>query len=190
MIAQQIGQNPQAQQMMAALQAHIAEHTGFLYRKQLEERLGVTLPPPNEELPPELETTLSQFMAEGAKQLTAAQQQQAQQQQAQQQAQDPLFQLEQQKLQIQAQEVQRKAAKDQADQEFKDKQLQLEMVKASGVVQGEKARTASAEKQANDRIKLDMLRAALDVEKQQSQQRHQAEQAAAAAKPKPKGKKE
>ena len=54
------------------------------------------------------------------------------QQQAQQQQQDPLFQLEQQKLQIQAQEVQRKQAKDQMDQEFKDKQLQLEMVKAAG----------------------------------------------------------
>ena len=62
------------------------------------------------------------------------------------------------------------------------------MVKASGVVQGEKTRTAALQKQADDRIKLDMLKAALDVEKQHAQQRHQAEQAA--SKPKPKGKKE
>jgi hypothetical protein len=32
MIAQTIGQNPQAQQIMASLQAHIAEHLGFSYR--------------------------------------------------------------------------------------------------------------------------------------------------------------
>ena len=56
--------------------------------------------------------------------------------------------------------------------------------RAAGVVQGEKARTASAEKQANDRIKLDMLKAALEAERTKEQQ------AAAAAKPKPKGKKE
>jgi hypothetical protein len=46
MIAQMIGQNPQAQQIMASLQAHIAEHLGFSYRKQIEERLGAPLPPP------------------------------------------------------------------------------------------------------------------------------------------------
>jgi hypothetical protein len=37
-IAQMIGQNPQAQQIMASLQAHIAEHLGFQYRQQIEER--------------------------------------------------------------------------------------------------------------------------------------------------------
>ena len=42
-VAQMIGQNPQAQQIMASLQAHIAEHLGFKYRKQIEERLGVEL---------------------------------------------------------------------------------------------------------------------------------------------------
>ena len=49
MIAQTIGQNPQAQQIMASLQAHIAEHLGFSYRKQIEERLGVPLPHPDKE---------------------------------------------------------------------------------------------------------------------------------------------
>ena len=39
MIAQMIGQNPQAKQIMASLQAHIAEHLGYKYRKDIEERL-------------------------------------------------------------------------------------------------------------------------------------------------------
>ena len=55
MIAASIGQNPMAQQIMASLQAHIAEHLGFSYRKQIEERLGVPLPPPDEELPEDME---------------------------------------------------------------------------------------------------------------------------------------
>ena len=58
MVAQMIGQNPQAQQIMASLQAHIAEHLGFKYRKQIEERLGVDLPAPGEELPEEIEVNL------------------------------------------------------------------------------------------------------------------------------------
>lgn len=45
MTAQMIGQNPQAQQMMAALQAHIAEHYAFLYRNMIEQQVGAALPP-------------------------------------------------------------------------------------------------------------------------------------------------
>ena len=66
MIAQTIGQNPQAQQIMASLQAHIAEHLGFSYRKQMEERLGVTLPPPDEPLPEDVEVQLSQLIAQAS----------------------------------------------------------------------------------------------------------------------------
>jgi hypothetical protein len=35
-----------AQQIMAAMQAHINEHIGYEYRKQMEMRMGVMLPPP------------------------------------------------------------------------------------------------------------------------------------------------
>ena len=123
-IAQMIGQNPQAQQIMASLQAHIAEHLGFSYRKQIEERLGAPLPAPNEQLPEEIEVQLSRLVADAGKQLTQAHQQQAAQQQAQQQAQDPMFQLQQAELQIKQAEVQRKAAKDQMDAQLKQAELQ------------------------------------------------------------------
>jgi len=123
-IAQMIGQNPQAQQIMASLQAHIAEHLGFSYRKQIEERLGAPLPAPNEQLPEEIEVQLSRLVADAGKQLTQAHQQQAAQQAAQQQAQDPMFQLQQAELQIKQAEVQRKAAKDQMDAQLKQAELQ------------------------------------------------------------------
>jgi hypothetical protein len=64
MIAQMIGQNPQAQQIMASLQAHIAEHLGFQYRQQIEEKLGAPLPDPNSELPQEVEVHLSRLVAD------------------------------------------------------------------------------------------------------------------------------
>jgi hypothetical protein len=115
MIAQTIGQNPQAQKIMVALQAHIAEHLGFSYRKQLEEKLGAPLPVPNAELPEEMEVELSRLVAEAGKQLAQANQQKAAAQQAQQQAQDPVMQMKQAELQIKAQDNQRKAQKDAAD---------------------------------------------------------------------------
>jgi len=122
-IAQMIGQNPQAQQIMASLQAHIAEHLGFSYRKQIEERLGAPLPAPNEQLPEEIEVQLSRLVADAGNQLTQAHQQQAAQQAAQQQAQDPMFQLQQAELQIKQAEVQRKAAKDQMDAQLRQAEL-------------------------------------------------------------------
>jgi hypothetical protein len=131
MVAQMIGQNPQAQQIMASLQAHIAEHLGFSYRKQIEERLGAPLPPPNEELPEEVEVNLARLVADAGKQLTQAHQQQAAQQQAQQQAQDPILQLRRQEAATKQAEVQRKAQKDAAD-------VQIRMVEQQRKVEADK----------------------------------------------------
>ena len=69
MIAQAIGKNPQAQRIMAGLQAHIAEHYAFLYRQQIEKRLGASLPAPNSELPENLEVALSSLVAKAAEQV-------------------------------------------------------------------------------------------------------------------------
>ena len=124
MIAQTIGQNPQAQQIMAALQAHIAEHLGFKYRKEIEEKLGVSLPAPNDEMSEEMEVQLARVMADAGKQLTQQNQQQAAQKKAQEQQKDPAFQLQQAELQVKQQEVQRKAQKDQADAQVKQGELQ------------------------------------------------------------------
>ena len=163
MIAQQIGQNPQAQQIMASLQAHIAEHTGFQYRKQIEERLGVTLPPPDEELPESVEYELSRLLADAGKQLTQAHQQQAAQAQAQQQQQDPLFQLQQAELQVKQADVQRKAQKDQADLQLAAKKLQIQEVEAMAKIKAEDKRTSSQEAQANERIKAEFIKTAINA---------------------------
>ena len=119
MVAQVIGQNPQAQQIMASLQAHLAEHLGFNYRKQIEEKLGAPLPPPGETLPQDVEVYLAQLVADAGKQLTESHKQEAAQRQAQQQAQDPILQLRQQETAIKQSEVQRKTQKDAADMQVR-----------------------------------------------------------------------
>jgi len=152
LIAQTVGQNPMAQGMMAAMQAHIAEHLGFNYRKQIEERLGVPLPAPDEQMPEEMEVQLARLVADAGKQLTQAHQQQAAQQQAQQQAQDPLFQLQQAEVQVKQAEVQRKQQKDQTDAQIAAAKLQLDQQRVQIEAQKEGARLMSQEKQNNARL--------------------------------------
>ena len=125
-------QNPMAQQMQAAMMAHINEHLGFEYRRQIEQQLGMQLPPQMDEtgeetqMSPEVEARLSPLLAQAAQQLLQKNQSEVQQQQAQQQAQDPLVQMQQKELVIKEQDLQRKAAKDQADNAIKAAQQQIE----------------------------------------------------------------
>jgi hypothetical protein len=68
-VTKTIGQNPQANQIMAALQAHMAEHLGFQYRSQIEKQMGVTLPAPDAPLPESVEVELSRLVAIASQQL-------------------------------------------------------------------------------------------------------------------------
>ena len=173
MVAQLIGQNPQAKQIMASLQAHIAEHLGFNYRKQLEERLGVELPPPNEELPKEIEMDLARLMAKAGQQLTDAHKQQAAQRQAQQQAQDPILQLRRQEAQTKQAEVQRKAQKDAADAQLQQAELMRKAQKdaadvaiSAQQVELDKVKTVVDAKQSQVKVDADTRRESdkLDLE--------------------------
>jgi hypothetical protein len=116
--------NPQAPQMQAAIQAHIAEHVAFLYRIRLEEQLGVPLPPLDEQLPEDVEVQLSRLVADASEQLLQQSQGQAAQEQAAQQAQDPVVQMQQKELQLKEAEIQRKTAKDQATVELEAARIQ------------------------------------------------------------------
>ena len=124
--------NPMAQQLQAAMMAHVNEHLGFEYRKQIELQLGMSLPPQKDEsgedinMEPEVEARLAPLLAQASQRLLASNQQQAAQQQAQKQAQDPMVQLQQQELQIKEAEQQRKVAKDATDAQLKQEQLTIE----------------------------------------------------------------
>ena len=124
--AQILGQNPKAQSISAAFMAHIMEHFAFQYRKNIEEKLGVPYPDPNEEMPEDMEVEISRLAAAGAQKLLQSNQAMMAQQQAQQAAQDPVVQMQQQELQIKAGEVQRKTQKDQVDAQLRMQQQQIE----------------------------------------------------------------
>ena len=128
-----VGMNPQmAQQLQAAMMAHVFEHLGMEYRKQVEMTMGQTLPPYNEEkdeeqMSPEMEVQVSKMAAQASQQLLQQNQQEAQQQKNQQMQEDPLIQMQQQELQIKQQDLQRKSQKDMADIQAKMAQIQVEL---------------------------------------------------------------
>jgi len=160
-----IGQNPAAQQIMGALTAHMAEHVAFSYRQQMEEKMGVPLNNPNEELPKEFEVQLARLLAEAGQQLTQENQAKAAEAAAQQKMQDPIVQMQQQELQLKAAEQQRKAQKDQADAALSAARLQLDAQKAERTAALEASRIASQTDQAQARNDLDEAKAILDMVK-------------------------
>ena len=171
----QIGQSPQAQQMQAAIMAHVSEHLAFAYRKKIEEQLGAALPPPDEEMDPAVEAALSRLVAQAAQQVLGNSQQQAQAQQAQQQMQDPLIQMQQQELQLKQQDTQIKAQKVQGDLAIKQQELQLKQQELA-------LKTGESPEMIAQRHQLEMQKAMQQlqmmqqkhaVELQQAQQAHQ-----------------
>jgi hypothetical protein len=157
-IQQILGMNPQiAQAMQAAMTAHINEHVGMEYRKQIEATLGVSIPVIDEEddeqvLPKSVEVELSRLMAQASTKLLGQAQQEAQAQQAQQQAQDPLIQMQMQELQIKQAEQQRKATKDQVDAILKAQQIAVDQ-----------ERVEAQAKNDADRNKFDALKTAAQM---------------------------
>jgi hypothetical protein len=166
-----IGQNPAAQQIMAALSAHMAEHVAFQYRQQMEAQLGVPLNAPNEEMPEEFEVKLAGLLAQAGQQLTQENQAKAAQAAAQQKLQDPIIQMQQAELQLKQQEQQRKAAKDQADAAEAAARLQLDAQKAQTTAAIESSRIAAQNEQAQAKNDLDEAKAILDLAKAQQSQR-------------------
>jgi hypothetical protein len=130
-----IGQNPGGQAIIAAMQAHIAEHFGFKYRQQIEQQLGAPIPylkDEEDELPQEYEVQLSRLVAQASAQLLQQNQAAAAQEQAQQQAQDPIIQMQMKELELQEKEIQRKTQKDQADIALRQEQLSIDRQRVEG----------------------------------------------------------
>jgi len=181
MMQQLIGQNPQAPKIMGAITAHIAEHAGYKMRQQIEQQLGMPMPPEDEKLPPQIEVALSGMLAQAAQQVMQQNQAQAAQQQAQQQAQDPVVQMQMQELQIKAganqikeADLKLKATKIAADAVLNVDKLKLEEKKISGNLQLEAMRvgalTKNNEAQLAAQQQRDGVRMGIDVAKARAQE--------------------
>jgi hypothetical protein len=161
--------NPMAPQLQAAMMAHVNEHLGFEYRRQIEQQLGMSLPPQQDEsgeatnMEPEVEARLSPMLAQAAQRLLQQNQGEQAQKKAQEQAQDPLVQMAQQELQIKQAEQQRKAQKDQADLELKKAQQQMDAMKALGQHQLDEKRIKVDAIKAAGQMKNDKSKHMMDV---------------------------
>jgi hypothetical protein len=185
LIMAQIGQNPQAQKMMAEIQAHIAEHLAFAYRKKVEEQLGVPLPPPDEAMPEDAEVMLSRLVAQGAQQVLAASKGQAANQQAQQMQQDPVMQMQQAELAIRKQEADIKAFKAKGDLQLKAEELSLK-ARESAAKTGEDPNMAAMRlqqeiAQAQELHDLEIAAKRMELEQAQAQQQQAMQQQQAQA---------
>ena len=151
-----LGQNPQAQAIMGALQAHLAEHFAFKYRQQIEQQLGAPLPylkDDDETLPEEYEVQISRLVAQASTQLLQQNQAQAAQQQAQQLQQDPIIQMQKEELDIKRQDLQRKVIKDKSDADIRMHELDLTAEKTKDDLEIEG--TKMGIKMAHDKSSLD-----------------------------------
>ena len=128
-IKQIMGQNPQAPAMMAAMQAHITEHVGMEYKRQIEQRIGMSIPDfqdMSEGMTPEMEQQITMMAVPAAQQLLGQNQNAIAAQQAQQAQNDPVIQMQLKELQLKAQEIDIKQRKMQTDAAAKADQLELE----------------------------------------------------------------
>jgi hypothetical protein len=170
-IGQLLAQNPQAQMIQAAMMAHINEHLGFEYRRQIQEAMGLPLPTEdqNKTVSPELANQIAQMAAQAAQKLFQKNTAEAQQQSAQQQMQDPVVQMQQQELQIKQGELQLKQQKMQIDAASKADQLRIEEARIESqkeIAAMQVAATAAANKDKLERQQeLEGLRIGADIAK-------------------------
>ena len=186
-IRETIGQNPQAPLIAQALQAHITEHVGMEYKRQMELTMGINIPYSDidsedeaTKLSPEQEMQISRMAVPAAQQLLNQNQTELAAKNAQQASQDPVIQMQMKELQLKAQEVEIKMKKMQIDAATKADQLELEKsriaaqkeiagMQVTAKAQAEKANIASKEKMEGFRLGSDIGRSKAQMAMQEKQ---------------------
>jgi len=158
-----LGQNPNAQVMFNAMQAHIAEHAAYQYRAQIQQMMGVELPDPNQEMDPQAEFVLAGLLAQAAQATQAQNQNEQAQAQAQQRAQDPLVQMQQEELKLKDREV---AVKE------RDQMLKEQMAVQEGKISAQGAPGKAAIEQQAAITELQAKTAAAANEQRRAEEKH------------------
>jgi hypothetical protein len=120
--------NPAAPGIQAAMQAHVLEHLAFKYRAEIEQQLGVPLPPPDQPLPEDVEYQISRLAASAAGKLLAKDQAEAEQQLALANLKDPVIQNETKALEIKDKDADTKRIKVINEQKGEDMDRQLNVL--------------------------------------------------------------
>lgn len=149
-LMEMIGQSPNAPKIQGQMEAHIAEHLAFQYRVEIEQIMGVELPPIGEELPPEVENKISRLVANAALQLREQHKQEFQQKQAEETAADPVFQLREREVAIKERESAHKIDSD-------NKELIIDIAKTVAKEMMDLRRIESEETRAGAKIGADLV---------------------------------
>ena len=165
-ILEQLGQSPNQNAILANASAYVNEHLTMMFRKQVEEEMGIPLPPEGEPLPPEVEKRISDLVAEAAQRVAITSQAKQQQARIQEQQQDPLLQMKDREIAVKEADVQRKIAVDTA-------KIQLDAEKAENRDEIERERIASQEQIAGVKIGQDIARDLLEIEEREDSKKRE-----------------
>jgi hypothetical protein len=147
----------------------------FEYRRQIELQAGVPLPPPNSDMPEDVELQVSRLAAAAAGQLLQKDQAEMQMKQNQQMQQDPIVQMQMQELQIKQGELELKKQKLQVDAAEKNDRIELEQsriaaqkeiagLQVGAKIATDKANMSAKQQEAGLRIGVEIAREATRTE--------------------------
>lgn len=165
-IVQIVQQSPNAPTIQAAGMGYVTEHLSLKYRKQIEEEMGIELPPMGEPLPADIEKRLSGLVAQASEILKSKAEVNAEQERIQQQMQDPILQQKDRELSIKEAQVQNKAQIDAA-------KLNLDAQKAQAKEQTERLRISAQSEMAGAAIGQKIASDLLDEGLAKSKQAHE-----------------
>ena len=178
-IKQLIGQNPQAPVIMAALQAHLTEHVGMEYQRQLEQMAGMQIPYSEDnddmKMTPQMEMAITQAAVPFSQQLLNQNQTEVAANNAQMAQNDPVVQMQMKELQLKAQEIDIKMKKMQIDAATKADQIEIEKQRLAtqkeiaGMQVGAKIQSEKAQLDSKER--LEGMKIGSDIGKVKSQQK-------------------
>ena len=156
-ISQEMQNSPAGSTISGALDSHVREHLGFVFRKQVEQELGIELPPMDKPLPEDVEKRLSTLIADAADQMLGKKQAQQEAEQNAAMQEDPVVQQRERELGIREMDVQRKQQADAAKQQLEQQKLAADQQQDAAELELER------EKLALDETEL-MLKTQIDRE--------------------------
>ena len=163
-------QSPTGPAIMAAASSYVNDHLTMKFRDQVQEELGIELPPLGEPLPADVEKRISDLVAEAAGRVTEKARMQAEQQRIAEQQQDPLIMMKEREVAAKEAEVQRKAMGDQARFTLAAQKQQAQQILEQEKIEVEKDKlsveTQIAGMEVGQKIASDML----DEEKESKKQ--------------------
>ena len=161
-----VEKSPNAPSILASASAYINEHLTMKYRQQVEEELGIELPPMGEPIAPEIEARIGKLVAEASMRVTEKARMDAEQERINQQQQDPIVQAKLQEVATKQAEVQRKANADAARLQLAAEKQRTQAELEREKLQVEVASTLLEEERKSNKQAAEEFKTGIDIAKE------------------------